>query len=55
MEKSSSESGKKQERKKFMTSKKTIKSAFESLMFVWGEPLDVKTAAELFNISNKEA
>lgn len=38
-----------------MTSKKTIKSAFESLMFVWGEPLDVKTAAELFNISNKEA
>ena len=38
-----------------MTSKKTIKSAFESLMFVWGEPLDVKTAAELFNISNTEA
>ena len=38
-----------------MTSKKTIKSAFESLMFVWGEPLDVRTAAELFNISNKEA
>lgn len=38
-----------------MTSKKTIKSAFESLMFVWGEPLDIKTAAELFNISNKEA
>jgi segregation and condensation protein B len=38
-----------------MTSKKTIKSAFESLMFVWGEPLDAKTAAELFNISNKEA
>ena len=38
-----------------MTSKKTIKSAFESLMFVWGEPLDVKTVAELFNISNKEA
>jgi segregation and condensation protein B len=38
-----------------MTSKKTIKSAFESLMFVWGEPLDAKTAAELFNISAKEA
>lgn len=55
MEKSSLESEKNQEREKPMTSKKTIKSAFESLMFVWGEPLDVKTAAELFNISNKEA
>lgn len=49
-------SGKKQEaEKRSMTSKKTIKSAFESLMFVWGEPLDAKTAAELFNISAKEA
>ena len=38
-----------------MTSKKTIKSAFESMMFVWGEPLDVKVAAELFNISWKDA
>ena len=38
-----------------MTSKKTIKSAFESLMFVWGEPLDAKLAAELFNISKKDA
>lgn len=35
--------------------KQTIKSAFESLMFVWGEPLDVKQAAELFNIDWKEA
>lgn len=38
-----------------MTTKKTIKSAFESMMFVWGEPLDVKLAAEIFNISKQEA
>lgn len=38
-----------------MTSRKTIKSAFESMLFVWGEPLDVKAAAEIFNISWKEA
>lgn len=38
-----------------MTSKKSIKSAFESMMFVWGEPLDVKTAAEIFNIERKDA
>jgi segregation and condensation protein B len=38
-----------------MASKKTIKSVFESLMFVWGEPLDVKEAAELFNLSRNEA
>ncbi|QAT43873.1 SMC-Scp complex subunit ScpB [Aminipila luticellarii] len=38
-----------------MTTKKTIKSAFESMMFVWGEPLDVKTAAEVFNMNWKDA
>lgn len=38
-----------------MTTKKTIKSAFESMMYVWGEPLDVKTAAEVFNINWKDA
>lgn len=38
-----------------MTTKKTIKAAFESMMFVWGEPLDVKLAAEIFNISRQEA
>lgn len=38
-----------------MTSKKTIKSAFESMMFIWGEPLDVKVAAEIFNINWKDA
>ena len=29
---------------------KSIKSALESLLFVWGEPLEAKTAAELFNV-----
>lgn len=38
-----------------MNSKKTIKSAFESMLFVWGEPLDVKIAAEIFDISWKDA
>ncbi len=38
-----------------MNSKKTIKSAFESMMFVWGQPLDVKAAAEIFNINWKDA
>ena len=38
-----------------MTSKKTMKSAFESMMFVWGEPLDVKLAAEVFNMNHKAA
>lgn len=37
-----------------MTSKKSMKSALESMMFVWGEPLDVKTAAEIFNVGWKE-
>lgn len=38
-----------------MSSKKTIKSAFESMMFVWGEPLEAKNAGDVFNISGKEA
>ena len=38
-----------------MSSKKTIKSAFESMLFVWGDPLDVKVAAEVFSIDKKEA
>lgn len=38
-----------------MSSKKTIKSVFESLLFVWGDPLDVKEAAEIFNIDWREA
>ena len=38
-----------------MASKKTIKSVFESLMFVWGEPLDAKIAAELMDINKNDA
>ena len=38
-----------------MSSRKSIKSAFESMMFTWGEPLDVKTAADVMNISGQEA
>ncbi|MDO4395484.1 MAG: SMC-Scp complex subunit ScpB [Clostridia bacterium] len=38
-----------------MNSKKTIKSAFESMMYIWGEPLEVKAAADIFNISVEDA
>ncbi len=37
-----------------MNSKKTIKSALESMMFVWGQPLEVKTCADIFNISKED-
>jgi segregation and condensation protein B len=38
-----------------MPNRNRIKSAFESMMFVWGEPLDVKTAAEVVNTDKKTA
>lgn len=38
-----------------MTASKTIKSAMESMMFTWGEPLEAKLAAEVFNISKEDA
>ena len=38
-----------------MSSKKSIKSAFESMLFTWGEPLDAKTAGDIFNITKQEA
>ena len=38
-----------------MSTKKTIKSAIESMMFIWGEPLKAKDVADIFNIENKEA
>ena len=38
-----------------MASKKSMKSAFESMMFVWGQPLDVKAAADVFDITKQEA
>lgn len=37
-----------------MASKKTIKSAIESMMFVWGEPLSGKAVADIFNMEKKE-
>lgn len=37
-----------------MASKKTIKSAIESMMFVWGEPLDIKDVADIFDVDKKE-
>ena len=33
---------------------KTIKSAIESMMFVWGEPLAIKDIADIFNVNKKE-
>lgn len=38
-----------------MSTKKYMRSALEAMMFVWGEPLEVKVAAEMFNITDKEA
>lgn len=38
-----------------MQSKKVAKSALESLMFIWGEPLDAKAAAEACDITKEEA
>ena len=37
-----------------MYSKKTMKSALETLMFMWGEPLDVKDAAEVLEADKAE-
>ena len=37
-----------------MASVKTIKSAIESMMFVWGDPLDIKAVADIFNIDRNE-
>ena len=33
---------------------KTIKSAIESMMFVWGEPLSIKDMADVFGVDKKE-
>lgn len=38
-----------------MTSKKMIKSAMESMLFVWGELLPAKDAASIFDITTEEA
>ena len=38
-----------------MYSKKRAKSTLESLMYIWGEPLEVKDAAEAAEITKEEA
>lgn len=38
-----------------MAASKAVKSAFESMMFTWGEPLSARTAGEVLNISEAEA
>ena len=43
-----------QKRRRKMYSKKTMKSALETLMFMWGEPLDVKDAAEVLEAEKAE-
>lgn len=45
----------KNEQEEKMITRKTIKSAFESMLFVWGEPLDIKLAADVLDIDKKEA
>ncbi len=37
-----------------MAGNKTIKSAIESMMFVWGEPLNIKAVADIFNVDKEE-
>ncbi len=43
------------ERRKKLNSKKSIKSAIESMMYVWGEPLDIRMIAETCNVSKEDA
>ena len=38
-----------------MSASKTLKSALESLLFTWGEPLPAKMASEALNVTEKEA
>ncbi len=37
-----------------MAASKQVRSALESMMFVWGEPLAVRTAADVLNVSEAE-
>ncbi len=37
-----------------VTASKNVKSALEAMMFTWGEPLEVKDAAEAMNMSAEE-
>lgn len=38
-----------------MTGNRAMKSAIESMMFTWGEPLEAKMAADVLNITKEEA
>lgn len=38
-----------------MTGNKAMKSAVESMMFTWGEPLEAKMVADVLNISREDA
>ncbi len=38
-----------------MAGERSIKSALESMLFVWGEPLEAKDVADVLNIDVKEA
>ena len=38
-----------------MTASKQVRSALESMMFTWGEPLNVRTAADVLSVSEAEA
>ena len=38
-----------------MLDRKSIKSAFESMLFIWGQPLPAKDAADTLDISKKDA
>jgi segregation and condensation protein B len=41
-------------KREMMAGNKTIKSAIESMMFVWGEPLNIKVVADIFNVDKEE-
>ncbi len=38
-----------------MLDRKSIKSAFESMLYIWGQPLPAKDAADTLDISKKDA
>lgn len=38
-----------------MTTNKHVRSAFESMLFTWGEPLSAKAAGDVMNMSEKDA
>lgn len=49
------ESAKQNVKGAYMLDRKSIKSAFESMLYVWGQPLSAKDAADTCDISKKDA